>query len=308
LELFRGRQKVFFLKFFGDFGPKKPKLVLGLSEMLKTEIFTKKMFNLIVKKFASRPANLAPLWSQLGTNSQNLIKRPFSAASAEGGPPTPDNNVANPRTDYDKFIENREKVKGMKEQIMDQIPSLEEPQVLQTIKIYNDYKIIDKDIFSQAEKYYIQRTSQFANKEVIRAGINLTQQGRIPDNLFFFEKKLLSLIAMDENMNIFDELRLTVLITRNMKKIKKMPSTSFCSGFIPAVISKITDKFPQEIKHWAVLACILIAKNPGELPREFLNHLECELTDKNLPMLLEISYLLSINNGYQNLPNSTRSS
>jgi hypothetical protein len=273
------------LKFFGDLGPKKPKLVLGLPEMLKTEIFTKKMLNLIVKKFASRPANLAPLWSQLRTNSQNLIKRPFSAASAQGGPQTPDNNVANPRNDYDKFIENREKVKGMKEQIMDQIPSLEEPQVLQTIKIYNDYKIIDNDIFSQAEKYYIQRTSQFANKEVIRAGINLTQQGRIPDNLLFFEKKLLSLIAMDENMNIFDDLRLTVLITRNLKKIKKMPSASFCSGFVPAVIAKITDKFPQEIKHWAVLACILLTENPSSVPKEFLSHLECELTEKNLPML-----------------------
>jgi hypothetical protein len=243
------------------------------------------MFHLIVKKFTSRPANLAPAWSQLGTNSQNPLKRPFSVARTQGGPSTSDTNGPNPRTDYDKFIENREKVKGMKEQIMDQIPSLEEPQVLKTIKIYNDYKIIDNDIFSQAEKYYIQRTSQFANKEVIRAGINLTQQGRIPDNLIFFEKKLLSLIEMDENMNIFDELRLTVLITRNLKKIKKMPSAGFCSGFVPAVIAKITEKFPQEIKHWAVLACILLTENPTNVPREFLSHLECKLTQKNLPML-----------------------
>ena len=173
----------------------------------------------------------------------------------------------------------------MKEQIMDQIPSSEEPQVLKTIKIYNDYKIIDNEIFSQAERYYIQRTSEFVNKEVIRAGINLTQQGRIPDNLLFFEKKLLALIAMDENMNIFDELRLAVLLTRNLKKIKKMPSESFCSGFVPAVIAKITDKFPQEIKQWAVLACILLTENPTSIPREFLSHLECELTEKNLPML-----------------------
>ena len=152
------------------------------------------MFKLIVKKFGSRPGNPAPAWNQLGTNSQNLLKRPFSAASTRGRPPTPDTNVPNPRTDYDKFIENREKVKGMKEQIMDQIPSSEEPQVLKTIKIYNDYKIIDNEIFSQAERYYIQRTSEFVNKEVIRAGINLTQQGRIPDNLLFFEKKLLAQI------------------------------------------------------------------------------------------------------------------
>jgi len=82
--------------------------------------------------------------------------------------------------------------------------------------------------------------------------------------LFFFEKKILAFINDEENKNVYDELRLTVSITKNLKLRKKMPSTSFVQNFIPAIVSKITQEYPEEIKHYAVLCCILLCKDPGD--------------------------------------------
>jgi len=85
-----------------------------------------------------------------------------------------------------------------------------------------------------------------------------------------------------------------------------MLSNSFCSNFIQVVDEKVKDDYPEHIKHYAVLACAMLTKNPKDLSTQFLDNLKCEVNSKNLPKLLEILYLLCISNTYENISTGIR--
>ena len=77
-------------------------------------------------------------------------------------------DISNNKMDYDQFVENRDKVKTMRDEILGNIPTMSEAQVTQTIKIFNDYKIMDEQILSEIEKFWVQRTSRLKQKEIIK--------------------------------------------------------------------------------------------------------------------------------------------